>query len=69
MADDAHMPTILAVQGTQGVDGIGERYATECELGASEATIGIILRRLKSEGLIVGEGNTRGMVYKLGKQE
>ena len=33
------------------------------ELDASEATIGIILRRLKEDGLIVGEGNTRGMVY------
>ena len=38
------------------------------DLGISAATVSVILRELKEAGMIVGEGNTRGMVYKSGKQ-
>ena len=39
------------------------------ELGVSAATVSVILRDLKEEGLIVGEGNTRGMRYRLEKKK
>ena len=35
------------------------------ELGVSAATVSLVLRELKEAGLIVGEGNTRGMRYSL----
>ena len=41
------------------------RKELQDELGVSPATVGVILRELKEAGMIVGEGNTRGMVYSL----
>ena len=39
------------------------RKEIEKELGVSLVMVSVILRELKEAGLIVGEGNTRGMVY------